>query len=179
MKNNESHIIEGIRAGQENAFKELFEKYYRPLSVFALKYLGDLETSKEIVQDLFVQLYQSRSTLIISTSLKSYLYQAIRNRCLNQIKQDRTRQKHLDLYQLEQESTVDMEARIMETELEHQIFKIVEDLPPQCRNIFTLSRVQGLSNGEIAEKLKLSKRTVETQISSALKTLRTRLKGIN
>ena len=178
MKNSEPHIIEGIRAGHENAFKELFEQYYRPLSVFALKYVGDLETSKEIVQDLFVHLYQSRATLIISTSLKSYLYQAVRNRCLNQIKQDRTRQKHLDLYQLEQESSVDMEARIEETELEHHIYKIVEALPFQCRNIFTLSRLRGLSNGEIAEKLQLSKRTVETQISSALKALRTKIKNL-
>jgi len=72
-----------------------------------------------------------------------------------------------------------MEARIRETELEHQIFLIVDSLPPQCRNIFTLSRVKGLSNGEIAEKLQISKRTVETQISNALKTLRTKLKHLN
>ena len=173
MKTIETHIIKGIRAGRESTFRELFADYYRPLTVFALKYVGDLETAREIVQDLFVHLYQNRKTLVISTSLKSYLYQAVRNRCLNQIKQDQVRQKHLDQYQLEQEKTVDMEAAMMEIELEHRIFKIVEGLPPQCKNIFTLSRVKGLSNGEIAEKLQISKRTVETQISSALKILRT------
>ena len=179
MKNSETHIIEGIRAGRESTFRELFADYYRPLSVFALKYTGDLETAKEIVQELFVHLYQTRLTLFVSSSLKSYLFQAVRNRCLNHIKQNQTRRKHLDEYQAEQDHSVDMEARIRETELEHQIFLIVDSLPPQCRNIFTLSRVKGLSNGEIAEKLQISKRTVETQISNALKTLRTKLKHLN
>jgi len=178
LKNSETHIIEGIRAGRESTFRELFADYYRPLSVFALKYTGDLETAKEIVQELFVHLYQSRNTLLVSSSLKSYLFQAVRNRCLNHIKQNQTRRKHLDEYHAEQDLSFDMEARIRETELEHHIFKIVESLPPQCRNIFTLSRVKGLSNGEIAEKLQISKRTVETQISNALKTLRTKLKHL-
>ena len=177
MKNSEAHIIHGIRAGHESTFRDLFADYYRPLSVFAMKYTGDLESAKEIVQDLFVHLYQSRSTLVITSSLKSYLFQAVQNRCLNHIKQDQTRRKHLDQYHAEQEISADMEARIRETELEHRIFKIVESLPPQCKKIFTMSRVKGFSNSEIAEKLQISKRTVETQISNALKTLRTTLKN--
>lgn len=175
MKNNETHIIQGIRVGLESTFKDLFSDYYRPLSVFALKYVGDLETAREIVQDLFVQLYQNRKSLVISTSLKSYLFQAVRNKCLNHIKQQQTQRKHLDQYQSEQKGTIDIEERILETELEHRIFKIVENLAPQCKNIFTLSRVKGLSNKEIAEKLGISKRTVETQISKALKVLRKNL----
>lgn len=140
-----------------------------------MKYVGDLESAKEIVQDLFVHLFQNRESLVISSSIKSYLFQATRNRCLNLIRKDQTKRKHLDLYQAEQESSEDMEARIMETELENRIFQIVENLPPQCRNIFTLSRVNRFSNAEIAEQLQISKRTVETQISQALKTLRTKL----
>ncbi|MCP4310543.1 MAG: RNA polymerase sigma-70 factor [Bacteroidetes bacterium] len=175
MKNTETNIIKGIRAGRESAFEELFNEYYRPLSVFGLKYVKDLEIAKEIVQNLFVHLYDNRQTLLITSSLESYLYQSVRNRCLNQIKQEQTHKKHLDQYQSEQDEAEDMEARLRETELEHRIFKIIESLPPQCRNIFTLSRVQGLSNAEIAEKLEISKRTVETQISNALKVLRSKL----
>lgn len=175
MKDNEVHIIEGIRAGRESAFEKLFSEYYRPLSVFSLKYVGDLEIAKEIVQSLFVHLYENRQKLIVTTSLESYLYQSVRNRCLNHIKQTRTRKEHLEHYRSGQEESEDLEARIRETELEHQIYKIVEKLPPQCKNIFTLSRAKGLSNTEIAEELKISKRTVETQISNALKTLRNNL----
>lgn len=178
MKNGESNIIQGISLGRESAYRELFTEYYRPLSVFALKYVGDLETAMEIVQDFFVHLFQNRESLVINTSLKSYLYQAVRNRCLNHIRKNQSRRRHLDQYMAEQEHSEDMEAKVFETELEYRIFKIVEALPPQCKNIFTLSRVKGLSNGEIAEKLQISKRTVETQISSALKTLRTRLKPL-
>jgi len=175
LKNSETHIIEGIRAGRESAFRELFSSYYRPLSVFALKYVGDLESAKEIVQDFFVHLYQNRQSLTIRSSLKSYLFQSVRNKSLNHIKQIQTRKKHLDQYESEQEGTVNIENKIIETELEHQIFNIVENLPPQCKNIFTLSRVEGLSNKEIAEKLGISKRTVETQISNALKALRNKI----
>ena len=85
------------------------------------------------------------------------------------------KRKHLDQISVEQESTEDLEARIMETELEHRIFKIVDGLPPKCQEIFRMSRVNGLSNKEIAEKFQISIRTVETQISNALKVLRKKL----
>jgi len=175
LKDSEAHIIKGIREGRESAFEILFSEYYRPLSVFALKYVGDLESAKEIVQNLFVNLYENRQKLLVTTSLKSYLYQSVRNSCLNQIKQNQTRKEHLANYGSEQEYDVDLEARIRETELEHMVFKIVETLPPKCKNIFTLSRSKGFSNSEIAEKLGISKRTVETHISNALKTLRSHL----
>lgn len=172
MKNREAYIIKGIRSGQESAYKTLFNDYYRPLSIYALKYVGDLESSKEIVQEFFVHLFENRHKLIANTSLQSYLYRAIRNRCLNHIKQNQIHKKHLDQYQSGQLTNEDLEARILETELEHRIFKIIESLPPQCRKIFTLSRSKGFTNAEIAFKLDISKRTVETQISKALKVLR-------
>ena len=168
-------MIQGLRSGRESAYKQLFRDYYRPLSVFALKYIGDLELASEIVQNLFVHLYENRSTLVITASLKSYLYQSVRNRCLNQIKQWKTQKKHLENYNSEQERVEDLEATIRENELEHLIFKIVDSLPSQRKNVFLLSRVNGLSNSEIAGKLNISKRTVETHISHALKVLREKI----
>lgn len=175
MKNSESHMVSGIRAGREGAFEQLFKEYYRALSVFALKYVEDIDTAKEIVQDFFVHLYESRHMIVITTSLRSYLYQSVRNRCLNLLKQQKIRSEHLDNLKYEQESSEDIEANIEETELEDRIFRIVEGLPVRCREIFTMSRVKGLTNQEIAEQLGISKRTVETQISNALKVLRERL----
>ena len=175
MKNSEIHMIKGLRSGRESAYDQLFKEFYRPLSVFANSFVLDLETAKEIVQDLFVHLYEIRSTLVITTSVKSYLYQSVRNRCLNQIKHQQVQKMHYDQIQLEQDFSEDLEDKITETELEHMIFKVVDQLPPQCRRIFNMSRVSGLSNGEIAEQLEISKRTVETQISNALKVLREKL----
>lgn len=168
-------MIRGLKTGRESAYKQLFRDYYRPLSVFALKYIRDLELAREIVQNLFVHLYENRSTLVITTSLESYLYQSVRNRCLNQIKQWKTQKEHLEKYYGEQVYGDNLEVTIRENELEHAIFKIVESLPSQRRNIFIMSRVNGISNSEIAEKLNISKRTVETHISHALKVLRAKL----
>ena len=129
----------------------------------------------EIVQNLFVHLYENRSSLVITTSIESYLFQSVRNRCLNQIKQWKTQKEHLEKYSTEQDGAEDLEATIRENELEHAIFKIVDSLPSQRQNVFIMSRVNGLSNTEIAEKLNISKRTVETHISHALKILREKL----
>jgi len=178
LKNGEDHMIRSLRSGRESAYDKLFRDYYRPLSVFAVKYVSDLDLAREIVQNLFVHLYENRSSLVITTSLESYLYQSVRNRCLNQIKQRKTQKEHLENYSSNQEGAEDLEAIIRENELEHAIFKIVDSLSSQRQNVFIMSRVKGLSNSEIAGKLNISKRTVETHISHALKILREKLRDL-
>jgi len=168
-------MIKGLRSGRESAYEQLFKEYYKPLSVFASGYLEDLESGKETVQDLFVYLYEKRKTLVITTSIKSYLYQSVRNRCLNQIKHQQVRKMHQDRMKPDMQESENLEDKIRETELEHMVSKVVDQLPPQCKRIFTMSRVSGRSNSEIAEQLKITKRTVETQISNALKVLREKL----
>ena len=168
-------MIKGIRAGRERAYALLFDQFYRPLSVFASTYVHDLETAKEIVQDLFVYIYENRKSLVITTSLKSYLFQSVRNRCLNHIKHMQLERKHLQQISLDQHSTEDLHDKIAETELEHRIFQIVSELQPKCQEIFQMSRVRGMKNKEIADHLHISIRTVETQISNALKALRENL----
>lgn len=168
-------MIKDLRSGRESAYEQLFKEFYKPLTVFANSFVKDLETGKEIVQDLFVNLYEKRQTLVITTSLKSYLYQSVRNRCLNHLKHQQVQKMHLDQMKPERDFSDNLEDKIRETELEHMVSKVVDQLPPQCRRIFIMSRVTGLSNGEIAKQLELSKRTVETQISNALKVLREKL----
>jgi len=168
-------MIKGLRSGRESAYEQLFKEYYKPLTVFATGYLEDLESGKEVVQDLFVYLYEKRKNLVITTSLKSYLYRSVRNRCLNHIKHQQVRKKHQDQMKPELQESENLEDKIRETELEYMVSQIVDQLPPQCKRIYTMSRVSGLPNTEIAEQLKISKRTVETQISNALKVLREKL----
>ena len=176
MKEQEELIIKGIKAGDEKTFQQLFSTYYNLLSLFALRYVTDLDIAKEIVQDLFVHLYEIRGELIISTSLKSYLYQSVRYRCLNHLKKTQSHAKHLENLAAPADTGTELEDSIVETELEEAIFLQIEELPGQCKRIFLMSRVEGKKNKEIANILSISIRTVETQISKALKNLRDNLK---
>lgn len=175
IEEHEYRIILGLKAGNENSYNQLFSKYYVPLSVFANKYVKNLDTAKEIVQDLFVSIFEIRKSLTITTSLKSYLFQSVRNRCLNYIKQVQVHGKYLKNLRIEEYSETNLDDNIIEAELEYQIYKIVSQLPLKCQKIFKMSRVEGKKNLEIAKIQKISIRTVETQISKALKILRIEL----
>jgi len=168
-------MVRELRAGHESTYAQLFHEYYRPLTIFAYTFVKDLDTAREQVQDLFVYLYENRLTLVITTSLKSYLYQAVRNRCLNHLKRNKSNKLHLEKIARDLNTTESLEELIHKNELEYRIFQIIEGLAPKCREVFTMSRVQGLKNQEIAAHLDLSVRTVETHISNALKTLREKL----
>lgn len=158
------------------AFEELFLEYYPKLTVFAKKYVGDLDTAKEIVQDFFVRFFEKYPQLNIQSSLKSYLYSSIKNSCLNYLNQQKLHASHADKIRVQNKDTViDFNDSMEQTELEYKIWKEVSALPDQCKRIFNLSRNEGRKNKEIANQLGISVRTVETQISKALKILRTNL----
>lgn len=175
---NDIDLIKGIERGDEAAFKELFVKYYTQLVVFARKVVVDDDLARELVQDVIVNFYEKRGDIKIHSSLKAHLYQSVRNRCLNQIKHSQIRRDHhASIYITQKESEAYVDDKLEETELEQKIFSIIQTLPAQCKKIFEMSRFDGVTNQEIADKLELSKRTVETQISKALKVLRTNLAG--
>ena len=185
VENNTVHkedrqILEGLRSGREDAFRQLFEMYYQNLFIFAGKYLNDPEAARDTVQDFFLNLYETRASLHIHSSVKSYLYSSVRNRCLNRLKYERMRVRHRDEV-LQEEIIRDPgpEEKMKETELEAMIHTIVTGLPEQCRRIYIMSRVDGAKNMEIASELNLSVRTVETQISKALKVLREKLSRLD
>ena len=174
---DDKKLLDGLKNGLESAYEELFMTYYAQLVVFARKILGDEDLSREMVQDVFVMFYEKREVLNIHTSLKSHLYQTVRNRCLNEIKRNQIRRDHhsgIFIDKKNQEAYFD--DKMQETELEARIFSVVGSLPKQCKKIFEMSRYEGIPNQEIADELNLSKRTVETQISKALKILRNHLK---
>ena len=175
--NTDSHfLINRLRKGEEAAYEMLFKEYYKVLTVFANKYIKDIETSKELVQELFVHLYERRETLDINSSLKSYLFRSVHNRCINFINAQKIRDKyaeHVNYTNNIAQNSLEEEVNL--SELENALYKAIGELPPKCQAIFKLNRFEGLSNVEIADKLTLSKRTVETQISKALKILRLKL----
>lgn len=169
-------IFRNFKNGDQSAFAQIFENYYQLLVVFAKKYLNDLDLSKGIVQDFFVRFYEKREEIEIKTSLKSYLYLSVRNTCLNYIEKKNIQNRHhQNIQYTSTELSEEVAEKIETTEIEHEIFKHIEDLPDQCKRIFKMSRVDSKKNQEIADELKISKRTVETQISKALKILREKL----
>jgi len=169
----ETNLIDQIKQGDEDAFEMLFKEYFKVLSVYARKFLNDLDLAQDIVQEVFVKFYEQRSTMLVHTSLKALLYQSVKNRCLDHIRSQQTRSTHHDnILSLSKGSDIDAADFMEQVELEQKIYQSIADLPEQCQVIFKLSRLEGKRNQEIADELNLSKRTVETQISNALKRLR-------
>jgi RNA polymerase sigma-70 factor (ECF subfamily) len=170
---DEQELISGLERGSEAAFEQLFLRYYAGLVSFAHKLVADDDLARELVQDVFVQFYEKRESIGIHTSLKAHMYQSVRFRCLNYLKrQSLIRGHHQVIFEETKESEAYYHDALEQTELEIKLFSLIQSLPEKCREVFELSRFEGFSNQEIADKLELSKRTVETQISKALKFLR-------
>ena len=158
------------------AFEELFRSYFMPLCSFAQKFVRDVDEAKDIVHNVFINLWNKREKVDLETSLKSYLFQGVHNRCLNYIR-DNKKLVQFDAPQNEAELGKYLESRdhLESSEAEMRINKALDELPEKCKEIFLMNRFDGLKYREIAEKLDISIKTVETQMSRALKTLREKL----
>jgi RNA polymerase sigma-70 factor (ECF subfamily) len=135
--------------------------------------LKDEDASEEVVQDLFIFLWENRTNIDIKSSLRAFLYTSVKNRSLNYIRNHKTRVLHEDSFARDQSQQISQIIDFCERE---ELQKVVEDcladLPKQCREIFELSRNENLTYNEIAQKLSISPKTVENQIGIALKKLR-------
>ena len=156
----------------KHSFEQLFREYFTPLMSFAKKILVDEDDAREVVQKVFINLWEKREEIDLSTSLKSYLFTSVHNRSLNVIR-DRKKFSSEEVPELAGEW--DVSAQIESMELEEKIRETIEALPEKCRQIFELSRFDGLKYSEIAEQLDISVKTVENQMSKALKILREKL----
>jgi len=169
-----------IKKGDTRSLELLFRRLYPRLFAYANKFMHDHDDSKEIVQDVFVSLWNHRSSLDESKSLDAYLFTSVKNRCLNQLKsralQNRRAALMLRLY-AEELTVVDNSHQILlANELQQAFDKALNSLPAECRRVFELSRMEGLRYHEIATKLNISIKTVETQMYRALSKLRLELR---
>jgi RNA polymerase sigma-70 factor (ECF subfamily) len=174
---DEKDLFEKIKKGDEKAFEILFHKYYGILCSFATKIIKDDVAAEEIVQDFFVKLWEKREQLFIETSLKNYLFRSIKNLCLNFIQHNKTKIRHAQMVLSEVESNFSDDSNYPEVDLFVKIEESISSLPEKRLEIFRLSRQEGLKYHEIAQKLNISIKTVETQMSLAIKTLREKLKN--
>lgn len=168
-------LVKATREGEEKAFEELFNKYYTRLCHYAYQYVGNMPDSEELVQDTFVNVWEKRELLDIEVSFKSYIYAAVKNRGLNTIRGNQRRTKyhlkqgHTDLESSKPDDLIHVE------EINDKLYEGLEALPPKCKKIFQLSRLEGLKHKEIASQLEITRKTVENQIGIALKYLRNHL----
>lgn len=164
------NIFRHIREGDEAAFSRLFDGYYSSLCFFAHKYLGDMDLSRSLVQQVFVDLWVKREKIKIIYTVKSYLYQTVKNRCIDFLRKEK---RTADIPEsVEIQNQVPFRDLVEEAELNDRINQSINELPEKCREIFLLCRFEGLKYAEIAQKLNISVKTVEMQMGIALKKMR-------
>ncbi len=155
------------------SFKTLYQSYYNRVLFYAKKYVDSIETSEEVVSEVFLKLWNKRKHIHIQSSFQSYLFTAIRNRCLDMIRKEGSRHfESDDVLQTLTSTHSNTQEIIQSNELYEKIEAAINKLPKDRRRIFLMSRNEGLRYKEIAEKLGISIKTVETQMGRSLKFLR-------
>ncbi|WP_186755118.1 RNA polymerase sigma-70 factor [Echinicola salinicaeni] len=171
MVGESEQIVDGLRRGDRSVFKRLFDHYYTLLVLFAHKFVTDLDTARELVQDFFVYLWEFKEKLVIKVSIKSYMYTSVKNRCFNFLKLKR---KSVSLENIDHDPGDGNHffENMVYSEYENAFLQEIKNLPPRCQEVFRLKRFQHKTNQEIAEILSVSIKTVEAQMSIALRRLR-------
>lgn len=169
-------LFELVRNGDRVAYEQLFKQHYTALVRFARDIVRDTDTAEDMVQEVFVKIWERKENIIITTSLKAYLYMAVKNHCLNKL---RTEQKHAFMDESLADdlrfSSNNNDEESNTIRLEQHIKAALDKLPPRCALIFKLSRFEHKTYKEIAEVLELSVKTVENQMGKALQIMRTNL----
>ncbi len=166
----DSHLIDQIRKGNRLAFNALYLRYWEGLYRFGYGILKDEDQTKDILQDIFFALWRNRESLEIK-SCAAYLYKAVRYEVTRALRKGQLTAAHEE-YLAALPSPHSSEAHLHLADLEDQVKETLQRLPQKSREVFYLSRFKELSNKEIAQLLRLSPRTVEWHISSALQYLR-------
>lgn len=162
-------LLTRIASGDNEAFKTLFEMFFPKVKVFLVKFLKDEVAAEDISQDIFVKIWTHRDVLTDIRSFNTYIYRMTRNAALNHIRGSRTL---VDISKMSILDDKDIESEYYTKEKELLIRLTVEQMPPQRQRIYKMSREQGLSNDDISQKLGISKKTVENNITLALRELR-------
>jgi RNA polymerase sigma-70 factor (ECF subfamily) len=170
-------LVSRIRQNDKDAFKSLYNRYSKKIYFFSLKYLKNRVEVEELVQSVFINVWCNRKSLDASFPVESYIYKSAVNFIYNYLKKTAIRNRFIESEILKGETHSDLTyEQVFFRDLERTIISVVETLPSQQQKIFRLSRYEGLTHQEIAEKLDISVRTVENQIYRALKMIRTILR---
>ena len=181
----EEQLVDSINRGELEAFRQLYKEFYPSLCIYAKNFTRNKEIAEEVVQDVFISIWERKGHLNIESSFKSFLFVSVRNGCLNHLKHLQVINKFnvyytqllkdaQELFNVSQETG---DSLLFASELEEKILKVIESLPEKCRRIFIMSRFDCLGHQGIADKLGVSINTVHRQTSIALEKLRSAVKN--
>lgn len=169
-------LFSRIKAGDEQALRELFRKYYAGLCTFAYAFIANKEQVEELVADVFMKVWEKRETIDITSNVKAYLYTITKNQALAYLQKSRPSFQSIDKLPLHLAvDYVTPEEQVSSTEFFQGLNAIINTLPGQCRLVFIMHKMDGFSYQEIAGILQISVKTVENQMGKALKLVREQL----
>ncbi|KPK82654.1 MAG: hypothetical protein AMS27_14375 [Bacteroides sp. SM23_62_1] len=176
MSQSDYDIITRLKKNDLKTLQDLFDAYYKKLVRHSIKFVMKKEIAEEIVQDIFIRIWNNRETLTIEKSIDAYLFASVRNGSINYLKSKYAKIRFVDLddtgisplYHTDEDD-------IITGELLKALHQAIHSLPPRCKVIFNLSRNAGLSNEEIANQLNISKKTVQAQIGIAIQKIKKHL----
>ncbi len=175
MADKDALYLKGIKEGDRVVFEQLFREYYPLLCNYARRYAPDKSTAEEIVQDFFCKLWDKHNEIQINTAIFSYLRKSVINHCLNHTRKIEIERKFVD-YGDNMEEIYGTNDHDSNNELSEHVNRALLEMPEKRREIFELSRFDGLKYHEIAEKLNINVKTVETQMGRSLEFMRKYLK---
>ncbi|EID76405.1 RNA polymerase sigma-70 factor [Imtechella halotolerans] len=175
---NNPYFITQLIEGNHNAYETLFHLYFEKLHYVAVSYIENTEDAKEIIQNIFLKVWKKKQILTPEMNLNAYLFKMVKNECLDYLKHTKVQLKYRKKLEIERaylnEKALknDPSQLLIESELQNKIEGLINQLPANCREVFIKSRIEGLKYAEIANELNISVKTVENQISKALRYLR-------
>ncbi len=176
-----SDIVPLLQSGDATAFETIYRLYANNLYIFACSYISDKITAEDIVQEVFVTLWDHRKTIQIKSNVHGYLFRMVKNRCLDYLRKPQKtisiEGEEVDERRINYQALQDEGASLLiESELEKSIHDAIELLPDSCRAVFLKIRIDGMKYREAANELNISVKTVESHMTKALKHLRVHLK---
>lgn len=168
----DQELLTRLKQEDRKAFRALFDRYYKYLVVTIFKISGDDNLAKDLAQDVFFELWKKRSVINIKSSLKSYLRRAVINKALNHFKAKRIDYQEPENLPDRPEKEASAVEELEAGDLKKIIHETIDALPERCRLVFTLCRLEGLNHKEVAAQLDISTKTVENQMTKALKLLK-------
>lgn len=168
-------VFSAIKSGDQRAFERVFRMFYVPLCDYAAMILGEQAEAEDVVQDLFMHIWRSRVEIEVQDSVKSYLFTSVRFRALNVLKHKMVERKHGALLTEFIEGLQRSDYSEEEMQQIEQIKKVLQELPTQCRVVFTMSCLEGKKYKDIANELGISVNTVKSHVMKAYKDIRARV----